>query len=272
MKGRKKAPLPPIRRTSVPAFWFEGPLRNRMRKLIAPPTHLTRRRLLELKLPLPRELFEPYMEPLLDGDAHGLEREEDGTIKPTKETATSQRFDYTITRPMVTDRLFALEKSDLRNVPRPKPGKGAWRRCMGGARLNLARDGHKKGKLGASVSMPAGNTVIEYRVPKRENAMPLLTLRCFSVTMNHHGNIQWPAKFTEKSRALLRKLLRQKVEQMIADPEYPTDPRLAGALTRSSDTFLRLRAEPTPPAGSTRPNKEQALLLGGPTTEGTAPH
>eukprot|EP00965_Chrysotila_dentata_P149637 4941104-Pleurochrysis_carterae.AAC.1 len=101
-----------------------------MRIRVRPPTQRTRRRLVEVKdIPLTRGCFESFMAPLNDGDAHGSERDEEGQLKPTRRSAVLNKHEYTIIRPMVTDRLFQLEQADLSKGPhKATRKKGAWRR------------------------------------------------------------------------------------------------------------------------------------------------
>jgi hypothetical protein len=227
---------------SIPLCWFESELYSGMKLRVRPATALTRRRLLEVTVPMPQESFKLFMEPLKDGDAPGLVRGADGEILPTKSGATCDRFNDIITRPMVTDRLFQLVRADLPKGPWPKPGKGAWRRGHGCGKLNLPLGVHKKGRKGESFSMVAGKTIIEYLVPKRWRAMPVMTLRFFCLTINHLGEFVWPAKFTDRSRALLKKLARQKNQAMLDSPEYPIHPEMRKALTdtTSRDRYLAL--------------------------------
>eukprot|EP00965_Chrysotila_dentata_P179900 5939895-Pleurochrysis_carterae.AAC.1 len=107
-----------IATAAIPECWFLDPLRAEMRIRVRPPTQRTRRRLVEVKdLALPRSCFEAFMAPLADGDAYGLERDESGMLKPTRKSAALSRFEYTVVRPMVTDRLFQLKQANLKKGP-----------------------------------------------------------------------------------------------------------------------------------------------------------
>ena len=242
-KGRvPKPPKIPERVASIPLCWFEDELYQQMRSRVRPATALTRCRLLEVVQPLPLESFKAFMKPLNDGDAVGLVRDTDGEMTPTKTSSACDRYNYIITRPMVTDRLFQLDTTDQTKGPWPKKGKGAWRRGLGCSKLNLPAGVHKKGKLGESLSMVAGSCVVEFKVPKRWEAMPVLTMRFFSLTVNHLGQFVWPAKFSDASRALLKKLARIKIQKMLDDPEYPIHEGMRKALldTTSRDSYLSL--------------------------------
>eukprot|EP00965_Chrysotila_dentata_P052679 1747828-Pleurochrysis_carterae.AAC.1 len=82
----------------------------------------TRRCIVELRdLPLPRACFEAFMAPAKDGEVEGLKRDDGtGLFVPTnadKPTASINKYEYTVTRPSLTDRLCQLELSDLRRGP-----------------------------------------------------------------------------------------------------------------------------------------------------------
>eukprot|EP00965_Chrysotila_dentata_P206965 6183840-Pleurochrysis_carterae.AAC.1 len=130
-----------------------------MRKTVRPPTARTRCKLIQVKMPLPRECFAELMKPALDGDAQGLLRGENGLMLPTnrdKKSRTLNRFQYVITRPMVTDRIFNLALADLGASPQPRGEEGAWRRGHGCARLQLSANAAKQGRLAQVISMVAG--------------------------------------------------------------------------------------------------------------------
>eukprot|EP00965_Chrysotila_dentata_P124621 4119324-Pleurochrysis_carterae.AAC.1 len=158
------------------------------------------------------------MAPLADGDAPGLERDDSGALKPTRQTAALNRFEYTVSRPMVTDRLFQLEQADLKKGPNKATcKKGAWRRGLGCARLVLASGAHRTGRLATRLSMVAGHVRIIYKEPRHQLAMPRLTLRFFVLTMDQNGHIEWPANYTTRGQAILRKLARMRLQAMLDD-------------------------------------------------------
>ena len=227
--------------TSLPLCWFLDDLYRALRLTVRPPTRKATRRLIEVVAPLPREAFEAFMEPCKDGDAPGLTRDAEGRLVPTRETQACRRFIYLISRPMVTDRLFQLEKADLTKGPWAKEGKGAWRRGKGCARLRLPSAAQKLGQLAVLMSFVTSNHAVEYREPKRWNAMPHITMRYFVATASHQGHFNWPAKFTDMSRALLVKLARLNITEMLADPEYPIDPRMQAAVTSRTDKYYNLK-------------------------------
>ena len=130
-----------------------------------------------------------------------------------------------------------------------KPGKGAWRRGSGCATLKLSRFGHRKNQKATVIGMAAGTLTIKALFPSRWRSWGWVVLRFFALTMDHTGHINWPANFSAHSKALLRKLARQKVQAMLQDPEYPIHPSFEAALTQQSEsvaTSQDLRALPAP--------------------------
>jgi hypothetical protein len=197
------------------------------------------------------------MAPVLDGDAAFLNPPQDqpgamlsrdaaGRLQPTKVTAATRRFEYIIRRPMVVDRLFQLELADLKPGPTARPGKAGtpWRRGMGCTRLQLARKSKGQGTL---ISQVAGNVVIIYSEPTKYRSIPTLTLRFFAMSIDHTGHINWPFNFSDKSKAVLRKLARNNLTKMMDSAEYPTDPRMQAALTQQSNQLLLLTSSPNDP-------------------------
>ena len=78
-----------------------------------PSTSTTRRKELEINMRMPRETFEEIMAPVLEGEVHGLKRDPiTSRLEPTEVTTTLNKFEYTIRRGGVYDRLFALDKLD----------------------------------------------------------------------------------------------------------------------------------------------------------------
>eukprot|EP00965_Chrysotila_dentata_P119059 3935987-Pleurochrysis_carterae.AAC.2 len=270
--ARRTISAAPVATSTIPDCWILDPLRAEMRIRVRPPTQRTRRRLVEVKdAPLPHGCFEAFMAPLQEGEAPGVERDETtGMLKPTKQAAALEPFEYTVVRPMVTDRLFQLELSDFKKGPeKATRAKGAWRRGSGCACLVLPRGAHRTGRLARRMSMVAGHLRIIYKQPRRQVAMPRLTLRFFVLTIDRTGHIEWPANFSTKGQAILRKLARKKLEAMLVDPAYPVDPSMSVALKKGSSGVLALRSSangysgavapslpPSPPAPSTPADPE----------------
>ena len=198
------------RMISIPAKWLVEPFLKSLRTVVRPATAKTKRRVIEVKANYPVELFEEFMAPLATGDADGLKREE-GKLVPTRKTATSEQlYEYKLKRPAVTDKLFCLEKTDKQPGPRVKE-PGAWKRGSGGARLNLPESAHKTHRKATSVSMVAGSASVHLVVPKRLKGWPKLTMRFLCLTADRKGNISWPTNYGKEARALLRKLVKEKL-------------------------------------------------------------
>ena len=105
----------PPKMVTVPASWFTIPMQKSIAKSISPPTALMRRKETQVRAPLPLELFEEFMSPMLEGDVQGLVRR-DGALQPTKTTKARQTWSYLIKKGSVSDRLFRQEAHN------PKPG------------------------------------------------------------------------------------------------------------------------------------------------------
>ena len=205
---------------------------------------------------MPKDCFEKFMEPIQDGDAKFLRDDQKalsrdpstGAVLPTKESAQVNKYEFIIYRPMVVDRLLQLEQADLKLGPLAKPGKAGkpWRRGMGCSKLVLADNA--RGRQGFVISTVAGNVVITYKEPKAYRAMPTLTLRFFVFSMDEKGHVEWPANFTNNSKALLRKLGRNNLRKMLDSAEYPVSPQMEAAMKAASSTVLtRLRASANDP-------------------------
>eukprot|EP00965_Chrysotila_dentata_P179901 5939895-Pleurochrysis_carterae.AAC.2 len=115
---------------------------------------------------------------------------------------------------------------------------------MGCARLVLASGAHHTGRLATRLSMVAGHVRIIYKEPRRQLAMPRLTLGFFVLMLYQNGHIEWPANYTAKGQAILRKLARMRLKAMLEHAEYPVDPAMAAALEQSSSALLTLRPIP----------------------------
>ena len=86
----------PERMGSFPLAWFEDKLHHSLKTRVRPVTALTRRRLLKVSVPMPRESFKVFMEPVKDDDTPGLVRGADGETTPTKTGATCGRYNYIV--------------------------------------------------------------------------------------------------------------------------------------------------------------------------------
>jgi hypothetical protein len=248
--------MAPPEMSQVPTAWLSEPFSSALRKAVKPATSRTRRRLVQVRAKVPEEVFQDFVACLEDGDALGVQRDDSGKLVPTKTTQTSQIYDYTIKKPTVVGKLFSLEDRD----PKPAPGArepGAWHRGFKSSMLVLSQNGHKKGKKGEKVSMVAGTVRVHCRIPRRWKGWPTLTVRYFVLTMAHNGTITWPAKFTQTSRALLRKQVRQHVTAMLEDDRYPVHAQMSSCLTTGGDSFLQLARSNQDPENPLEPEAQQ---------------
>ena len=133
-----------------------------------------------IKVRLPRESFEKIMSTMKEGDTTGLSWV-DGVLQPTKVTSSSNKFQYSINRPMAVDRFFSLQNADLKGV-HMKEGKGAWRRCNGCAALKIS-DSPKPGTTASVMSMVGANLILHFNEPRRHRAWPTLTLKYWVLTV-----------------------------------------------------------------------------------------
>ena len=108
-------------------------------------------------------------------------------MKPTKMSTGSLTYSFQTKQPMVADRIFSLERADLRGVY-GKEGKGAWRRGLGCATLKLSNS-PKQGALASAFAMVGGNVTVKALIPTRWRAWPTVTLKFWILTGDHRGNI-----------------------------------------------------------------------------------
>ena len=138
------------------------PLLNSIKKLVRPPTGLTRRKQLEIKAPLPRELFEDLMKPLAPEDTTDLKRDAAGRLIPTKVTGSLRHYDYKIRKGSVTDRLFKLESLDpVPRAPRKAPAGQPLqhKRGLGCARARLSKAARPTAPLPRCPCPPAASHI-----------------------------------------------------------------------------------------------------------------
>ena len=89
--------------------------------------------------------------------------------------------------------------------------------------------------------MVAGTVNIKCSMPKRWKGWPTLWLSFFVMTMDCNGHVNWPTNFSPQSKALLRKLARQKIQARLEeeDSQYPLHPSFSAALTQESEATLQ---------------------------------
>ena len=115
----------PAPSTSCPSRWFRDPFDKALKKLVRPATSHTRRKEVIIRMKMPRETFEEILKPLQEGDVEGFRRDTaTGRLIPTSTTATLRKFEYTIKKGSVSDRLFHLDTLD----PPPPPAVRASKR------------------------------------------------------------------------------------------------------------------------------------------------
>ena len=91
----------------MPLLWFLGPFYQTMRTVVRPATAVTRRKQLVVKQRMPREAFEDIFGMLAEGDAVGVKRDPlTQMLVPTSTTGGLNKFDFTIKRGVVTDKIF----------------------------------------------------------------------------------------------------------------------------------------------------------------------
>ena len=67
----------------MPLQWFMKPFYSKLRSHMKPPTTRTCRRVVTVRLPMPRACFDKFMEPYADDSDIGVERDDQGALKPT---------------------------------------------------------------------------------------------------------------------------------------------------------------------------------------------
>ena len=147
----------------LPTAWFWEPLREAMKASVRPPTALTRRRQLEVRREVSRQVFELLMAPLEEKHVVGLRREDDGLgrrLLPTRETPKLKYYEYVIQKGYVTDKLWRLEELYVA----PKKGSAQYKRGLGAMRLNLTAAAARRGEAAQSASMVCGNVLVHFKV------------------------------------------------------------------------------------------------------------
>ena len=204
---------------SLPKNWFALEFFKTIRARVRGPISKLRRRQCTLKARLPREVFDEMMGRMKEGDAVGLQWDEEGKVLPTRTTASTLTFQFEFKKPMASDRFLSLQTADRRGV-HAKEGKGAWKRSHGCAVLKLS-DSARAGTKASVFSMVAGNMNVKYTQPRSWRAWPTMTLKFFVLTVDHQGSMIYPTVYSPTAEKLLAELARRKVEAFKADEAYP---------------------------------------------------
>ena len=232
---------------TVPKHWSADPLKHAMKTAVRPPTKLTRRKQIVIELKVPPQIFFDIMRPFETGELTGLEwvDPEKSALKPTNEKPTYHEYKYTVSKPAQNDKLWRLQDGEI--APRRQKKKDgsavAFRRGKGCSRLHLSAAAEERGARTDLLAQVTGNVILTLKVAKKERVMPTLKIAVAISTMNHSGDIIWAKKYEDRTAAALRKQMRQHLQEMIADPEYPTLQQMTPALTMGGDA---VRAEPPP--------------------------
>ena len=202
-----------------------------------PPTALTRRKQLTIKERIPFRVFEQLLANLEPADVKGLVRSDPGgRLVPTKVTPRLRRFEYVINKGSVLEKFFKLDAID-RQPDGPKPGR--WRRGLGCCRLWLGGAKEKRGQEAMTVAMVCGNAIVQLHEPTAFRAMPRLTIRMFVMTMDTNGHIIWPVDFVPRTRAALRRQVRENVAKMLGSTSvYPISREFSNCFDQQSDSVL----------------------------------
>lgn len=225
----------------VPKHWFSQPLLHAMQVAVRPPTKLTRRKQLVIKMAIPQEIFFDLMKSFNTGDLEGLEWDESGdTLKATSDRKTYTAFKYSVKSPSLVDKLWQLEKYDRKPTSKLKKKSQPFRRGHGCARLHLTRAAAERGELTNLIAQVTGNVMLCLRVPKRLRAMPKLTITFAVSSMDKTGHINWPTTYAPRTAAALRKQMRYHLSEMMKSAEYPTLDQMSLSLEHGGDSVLRL--------------------------------
>jgi len=203
---------------SLPKSWFTLEYFKALRKKVRGPVSKTRRTMATVKARVPKEVWAALVSNMKEDDVSSVQWE-DGVMQPTKQTPATMTYEFDIKRPMVADRIFSLERADLKGV-HLREGKNAWRRGLGCATLKLA-DAAKPGRQASSFAMVGGNVVVKALVPRGWRSWPTITLKFWILTVDYQGNILWPTQWDQDACNLLKELARRKVSAFKADSSYP---------------------------------------------------
>ena len=107
-----------------------------------------------------------------------------------------------------------------------------------------------------TLAMVCGAVIITYREPTHFRAMGTLSIKIFILSMDHTGHIIWPINFAPKAMASLRNQARTLLQRMMADPLYPINEKMKGALDPKVTSASLLQRAPLKPIAMARPQNE----------------
>lgn len=119
-----------------------------------------------------------------------------------------------------------------------------YKRGVGCARARLSKAEQRRGGVPTTISMVAGNVIVDFRVPKNPLKCPMLKITFFVLTMDKNGFITWPTNFEKGTEAQLRRQARVLLKKMIDDPLNPCDETMAPALTQTGGAVRRIPPKP----------------------------
>lgn len=233
----------------VPKHWFADPLNITMKKVVRPPTKLTRRKELEINLRIPMEIFVDLMKPMDTGDMENFEWEDaqKTKLKPTKTTKGLEHFSYTISKPEKVDKFWCLQEREPVRRKRKDGALVPYRRGLGSSRLHLSTAAEERGERTDLLAQVTGNVTVALKVPTKERAMPYLKMTLKVSTLNKFGHIEWATAFGARTAAALRKQMEHHLKTMVEDPLYPTLTQgAAGLLMGPGTDSVRPLALPPP--------------------------
>ena len=230
--------LPPVATVECPAHWWTEAFYKNLSKAVRPASSLSRRKMIVMRMPMPLSVFEDVLQDLPDGCADGLTRV-DGVLQPTKKTWATSTFHFLIKNMSTIDKLFALQKADVKPGGRGRPLKAGMQRGKGASRLQLGVSAQRRGRKALLLSSAVGYASVKLVASKVK--IPTLTMTWLNATMDQNGHVTWPTQMDPRARAACRKAMRRNLQLMLRDADFPTHAEMEKALTQTgSDSVLDL--------------------------------
>ena len=224
----------------LPLHWWTEEFYASLAKAVRPATSLTRRKMHVLRMPMPLAGFNKILEDLPDGCIDGLERDEDGRLKPTRTSSTSFTYDFLFKKMRLIDLLFRLQLADVKKGGARRPLGPGRKRGLGASRLQLGVQAQRKGRKALLLSTAVGYASVKLVVRKKQLTCPKLTMTWLNATMDQHGHVTWPTEMDPSARAKCRVAMRLQLGKMLKDKDYPTHKDQRAALTQDGDSVLDL--------------------------------